>query len=463
MSNKRILKLTALTVTDTRRAFPMVKIAAIAAVVVLVLGLTSVAYANLTTANSVANTLSGTALLVNNQVRITAQGSTINGLYAFDVTLSGVSVAGTTQIVTASYMPGSTGGDLGFYLYTGAQTTLITLTQLDFYRVADGYNPSTDTGKRGTIVTGLALSTDPLSLHLTAADLTLNGGLVLADLNLYDAVRMSIHLLHTWYEPTAGGPSGELPQCELRWSYHHSYGQPERRSHGHQEPAARKRQRFQPDRDLVPERRPEPRHAQLQRRTCKLGQHRHHPRRHHHLYADSRLQRQRQLHRAGERRLSHRYRTITVTVVPPPTVTAISPNAGPTAGGTAVTITGTNFTGATSVTIGGAATTSVVVVNATTITATTPAGTAGAQDVVVTTPAGNGTGTGLFTYCASAITVINNSSSGAGSLRQAIADICPGGDDKLRQQLHHNPRKHPDYCQEPDDRRRGSWHYRKRQ
>jgi hypothetical protein len=38
------------------------------------------------------------------------------------------------------------------------------------------------------------------------------------------------------------------------------------------------------------------------------------------------------------------------------------------------------------------------VVNATTITATTPVGTAGAKNVVVTTPGGTGTGAGLFTY-----------------------------------------------------------------
>ena len=83
---------------------------------------------------------------------------------------------------------------------------------------------------------------------------------------------------------------------------------------------------------------------------------------------------------------------------PHPTVTAISPASGPTAGGTSVTITGTNFTGATAVTIGGAAATSVVVVSATSITAVTPAGTAGAQNVAVTTPGGTGTGTNLYTY-----------------------------------------------------------------
>ncbi len=84
-----------------------------------------------------------------------------------------------------------------------------------------------------------------------------------------------------------------------------------------------------------------------------------------------------------------------------PTVTAISPTSGPATGGTSVTISGTNFTGATAVTIGGAAATAVTVVSATSITATTPAGTAGARDVAVTTPGGSGTGTGLFTYSAS--------------------------------------------------------------
>src|SRR5262249_59227258 len=81
-----------------------------------------------------------------------------------------------------------------------------------------------------------------------------------------------------------------------------------------------------------------------------------------------------------------------------PTVTAISPNHGTTLGGTSVTITGTNFTGATGVTIGGTAASFVIVISSTSITATTAAHAAGTVDVVVTTPAGSGTGTGLFTY-----------------------------------------------------------------
>ncbi len=88
------------------------------------------------------------------------------------------------------------------------------------------------------------------------------------------------------------------------------------------------------------------------------------------------------------------------TYVPPPTVTSISPSAGSTGGGTSVTITGTNFTGATGVTIGGIGATGVSVANATTITAMTLAHAAGIVNVVVTTPGGTGTGTNLYTYAA---------------------------------------------------------------
>ena len=74
---------------------------------------------------------------------------------------------------------------------------------------------------------------------------------------------------------------------------------------------------------------------------------------------------------------------LTETITGPPTVTGISPTSGPATGGTAVTITGTSFTGATSVSFGGAPAMSFTVISATTITATSPAGT-GTVDVVVT-------------------------------------------------------------------------------
>ena len=69
-----------------------------------------------------------------------------------------------------------------------------------------------------------------------------------------------------------------------------------------------------------------------------------------------------------------------------PTVTAIAPISGPPAGGTNVTITGTNFAGATAVNFGSTATPSFTVSSATSITATSPPG-SGTVDVTVTTPA----------------------------------------------------------------------------
>jgi LPXTG-site transpeptidase (sortase) family protein len=87
------------------------------------------------------------------------------------------------------------------------------------------------------------------------------------------------------------------------------------------------------------------------------------------------------------------------TFVPPPTITGVSPSAGPTAGGTSVTITGTNLTGATAVTFGGtAATLASCTIAATSITCPTPAHAAGLVDVAVTTPSGTATATGAFTF-----------------------------------------------------------------
>ena len=72
-----------------------------------------------------------------------------------------------------------------------------------------------------------------------------------------------------------------------------------------------------------------------------------------------------------------------------PTVLALAPNIGTTAGSTAVTISGTNFVAGATVAFGtGFPATSVVVVNSTTITCVSPAHAAGVVDVVVTTPAG---------------------------------------------------------------------------
>ena len=87
-------------------------------------------------------------------------------------------------------------------------------------------------------------------------------------------------------------------------------------------------------------------------------------------------------------------------VVPVPTITSIAPTSGTTLGGTTFTITGTNLTGATRVKVNGVAATNVVVVSATSITAKTPKGTAGAKSVTVTTAGGTATKAGGFTYTA---------------------------------------------------------------
>jgi formylglycine-generating enzyme required for sulfatase activity len=74
------------------------------------------------------------------------------------------------------------------------------------------------------------------------------------------------------------------------------------------------------------------------------------------------------------------------------------PNTGAYIGGTAITITGSFLAGTTSVTIGGVPATDVQVVDATTVTATTPAGSVGAVDVVVSGAKGTVTVAAGFTY-----------------------------------------------------------------
>lgn len=83
---------------------------------------------------------------------------------------------------------------------------------------------------------------------------------------------------------------------------------------------------------------------------------------------------------------------------PPPVVSLVAPLTGTVDGGTEVTITGTGFTGATSVTFDGSPATSVSVDSDTQISATTPAHAAGPVAVAVSTPAGTSTVPGLFTY-----------------------------------------------------------------
>jgi len=92
--------------------------------------------------------------------------------------------------------------------------------------------------------------------------------------------------------------------------------------------------------------------------------------------------------------------TSLVPVVLLPVIDSLSPVYGPIAGGTTVTLIGSGFTGASSVTFQGVQATSVTVVSATQVTAVSPALAAGPADVTLTTPGGTSDAPGIvdFTY-----------------------------------------------------------------
>ncbi|BCY13716.1 IPT/TIG domain-containing protein [Actinoplanes sp. L3-i22] len=92
--------------------------------------------------------------------------------------------------------------------------------------------------------------------------------------------------------------------------------------------------------------------------------------------------------------------SMTFALTIPPGITSVAPTSGTLTGGGTLTITGTNLTGTTTVTVGGAPCGSVVVVSPTSVTCTLPPGSAGAADVVVTSPNGTDTKTGAYTYLA---------------------------------------------------------------
>jgi hypothetical protein len=100
-----------------------------------------------------------------------------------------------------------------------------------------------------------------------------------------------------------------------------------------------------------------------------------------------------------------------------PTVTGISPTSGSTAGGTSLTITGTNFSGATAVAFGGVAASSFTVNSSTSITATSPPEPTGTVDLTVTTPSGtSATGSpDLFTYTAASVPTVSSLGTTSGS------------------------------------------------
>ena len=88
--------------------------------------------------------------------------------------------------------------------------------------------------------------------------------------------------------------------------------------------------------------------------------------------------------------------TSTFTYIGIPTITSTTPSFGILTGGTTITITGTNLSNTSSITIGGVAATSITNVSSTSVTAVTPARSVGAKTISLTTP--GGTGTSTFTY-----------------------------------------------------------------
>lgn len=84
--------------------------------------------------------------------------------------------------------------------------------------------------------------------------------------------------------------------------------------------------------------------------------------------------------------------------VPRISILSVEPDRGPISGGTQVTVFGTNLGDDLSVQIGGQELTGLTVLNSTSVTGTTPAGSTGAQDVVVTSERGSATLPGGFTY-----------------------------------------------------------------
>jgi hypothetical protein len=110
----------------------------------------------------------------------------------------------------------------------------------------------------------------------------------------------------------------------------------------------------------------------------------------------------------------------TLSTAPPatnPRVTSLRPGAGPLAGGTLITITGSGFASGATVSLGGTACTQVAVLSDTEISCITAAKTAGAVNVVVTnTDTGVGTLTNGFTYTTALPPTVSSLSPSSGPL-----------------------------------------------
>jgi len=87
----------------------------------------------------------------------------------------------------------------------------------------------------------------------------------------------------------------------------------------------------------------------------------------------------------------------------PPTITSLSATSDTTAGGTLLTITGTNFSTATSLSFGSTAVSDFSIVSNTTITVTVPIGAPGAANVTVTNADGTSSASS-FSYTSTSST-----------------------------------------------------------
>jgi len=105
--------------------------------------------------------------------------------------------------------------------------------------------------------------------------------------------------------------------------------------------------------------------------------------------------------------------TVTATTAAPahatavPAVISLSPASGDAMGGTTVTVTGTDLTGASGVTFGGTPGTGLSVTNATTLVVHSPPHVAGAVAVVVTTGGGLSNSDIMFTYTATPVPTVS--------------------------------------------------------
>jgi hypothetical protein len=117
--------------------------------------------------------------------------------------------------------------------------------------------------------------------------------------------------------------------------------------------------------------------------------------------------------------------TVTVTGLQPPTVTGLSPATGPAAGGTQVTIAGSNLAGATAVDFGSTQVTSFISDTASQIILSSPAGT-GTVHVTVVTPGGTSPTRSVdqFSYSSSQVLPTNLSAvSGSSGIFGGIATL----------------------------------------